>query len=187
MTYSIEGPQLLMSSSLVRTAIVLSEESLWSNYYLVEKTFNQEYFASKPSVPSVLQQVREAFCVYRTLSKGLFFCRLSLLRDPKHNRLIFKWINIFSVKRPFVRVLFTPKPLCTLRFTYGTVCHWSVSHLVEGFFTKNGGKITHLICTFLSFSILIVLICDHTKIPCDHLFFLYDQIFKYSNIYSTIY
>ena len=143
-TGSVKGPQLLMSSSLVRTAIVLSEKSLWSIYYWLKA----------------------------------FFCRLSS-RDPKHNRLIFKWINIFSVKRPFVRVLFTPKPLCTLRFTYGTVCHWSVSHLVEGFLTKNGEKITHLIHIFLSFSILIILICDHTKIPCDHLFFL---MTKYSNI-----
>ena len=111
-TYGLQVRLIKAGRVIVRTAIVLSEESLWSNYYLVEG----------------------------------FFCRLSS-RDPYRNRLIFKWINIFSVN-----------------------------------FKKDGEKITHLIHTFLSFSILIVLICDHTKIPCDHLFFLRRpniQIFKY--------
>ena len=72
-TYGLQVRLIKAGRVFVRTANIFKRNSLWSNYYLVEKPFNKGFVASLSTVPSVLQQVREAFCVYRTLSKGLFF------------------------------------------------------------------------------------------------------------------
>ena len=118
-TYGLQVRLIKAGRVIVRTAIVLSEESLWSNYYLVEKTINKGLIASFTSVPSVLRQVREVFCVHRTWSKVLFFCRLSS-RDPKHNYLIFKLLEYFFIEEEdFSEIIYSLSSYFSFQFFFG--------------------------------------------------------------------